>query len=531
MDTEGGATVLYSFSGGTDGQYPQAGVIRDSAGNLYGTTESGGAFGEGVVFQIDPAGGQSVLYNFGSRPGGGTGGLDGSGPVAGVIRDAAGNLYGTCFAGGTQEGVVFELDPAGIETVLYNFTGPGGQAPTAGLTRDSAGNLYGTTLGGGSAELGVVFKLDATGQETVLYNFPGARDGSGWGQISTASLTLDSEGNLYGTTSGGDNVNQGVVFKLSPSGKETLLHSFTGGADGGVPLGSVVLDPAGNVYGTAQYGGASGIGVVFKIDSLGNQTVLHSFARTDGAYPAAGVILDSEGNCYGTTEQGGAFGYGVVFELDPLGNETVLHSFTGGSDGRNPLGSVLRDPAGNLYGTTSGGGTPGGCDCNGCGVVYKVDPSGNQTVLHAFAGADGSFPSSNLVSDSEGNLFGTASRGGASGNGVVFKLDPVGNLTVLHSFAGGSDGASPYSGLTIDSAGNLYGTCPAVGQYGGGVVFSLDPVGNETVVYSFQGFQPDPGGSEPFAGVTNDSFGNLYGTTLYGGAGNVGVVFKLALRR
>src|ERR1039458_1359539 len=292
---------------------------------IYGTTEYGGTAGLGKVFKVDTAGQETLLYSF-------TGGADGGEPFAGVIRDSAGNLYGTTLLGGaTNAGVVYKLDTAGKETLLYSFTGcADGREPFAGVIRDSAGNLYGTTLEGGTAEAAVFFKLDTAGQQAVLYSFTAAAAGS----QPYSGVIRDSAGNLYGTTLLGGATNAGVVFKVNTAGKGTVLHTFTGGADGGGPYAGVIRDSAGNLYGTTSWGGTAGAGVVYKLDPAGRETVLYNFTGgADGSGPQAGVIRDTAGNLYGTTVRGGATGSGVVYKLDMAGHETVLYSFTGGVDG------------------------------------------------------------------------------------------------------------------------------------------------------------------------------------------------------
>ena len=387
-------------------------------------------------------------------------------------------------------------------TVLYTFAGPptDGAQPFAGLTLDVAGNLYGTTYVGGTSGVclnnlngcGTVFKLSRAGTETVLHSFTGGGDGA----YPLAGLVQDAVGNLYGTTTAGGVENSacayaatcGVVFKLSPTAL-TVLHSFNL-SDGASPFSVLIRDAAGNLYGTTYQGGAFGYGVVFKLSPSGTETVLHSFTGgADGAQPLAGLIQDPAGNLYGTTSSGGAHGNGVVFELircssSPSGYDfKVLYSFTGGADGANPGAGLIRDLAGNLYGTAGGGGITSACDV-GCGVVFKLAPSGTETVLHAFTGypTDGASPSG-LIEDSSGNLYGTTGGGGTSAHGVVFKLSPSGTETVLHSFTGGRGGAIP-NGLTQDAAGNLYGTAveggPKVSACPGnpgtcGVVFKLTP--------------------------------------------------------
>ena len=513
VDSSGHETVLYTFSGGDDGGYPYAGVIRDSAGNLYGTTYAGGSAGYGgygVVFKLDAAGQFTVLHSF-------TGGADGGYPYAGVIRDSAGNLYGTTsLRGNAQWGVVYSLDPTGNETVLYSFTGGSdGASPYAGVIRDSAGNLYGTARSGGTGNMGVVYKVDTAGHETVLYSFTGGADGG----YPYAGVIRDSSGNLYGTAQQGGTRNLGVIYSVNTAGQETVLYTFTGAADGAAPYAGVIRDSAGNLYGTTLQGGIGNVGAVYKLDPAGHETAPPNFPNAPGGTnPYAGVIRDSAGNLYGTTTGGGPANAGVVYKLSPAGQETVLYSFTGGADGRNPYAGVTRDSAGNLYGTTLNGGT------GKWGVVYELDPAGHETVLHSFTlGADGGLPYAGVIRDSAGNLYGTTSAGGYEPFwGVVYKLDPTGNETVLHSFGCGAfDGCVPYAGVILDAAGNLYGTTHEGGT-GRGVVYKLDMTGAETVLYTFTG---EADGGSPYAGVIRDSAGNLYGTTYIGANGSV--VYKL----
>jgi uncharacterized repeat protein (TIGR03803 family) len=395
--------------------------------------------------------------------------------------------------------------------VLYTFTGgtDGGGYPISidtALIQDDGGNLYGTTIVGGDLSCpasftqpgcGVVFKLDRRGNESVLYSFTGGADGSNPG----AGLLRDRHGNLYGTTSNGGSLGAGAVFKVDRAGNETALYSFTGGTDGGSPYSNLVRDENGNLYGTASDGGSSGRwGVVFKVDQNGNETVLYNFTGgADGGHPLAGLVRDHEGNLYGTTPFGGQgcapFGCGVVFKLDPNGNETVLYSFTGGADGSHPWTGLTRDEDGNLHGTAGSGGDLT-CSLNphGCGVVYKLDPTGKETVLYAFTGTDGAFPYSVPVRDERGNLYGTTESGGdlsgcgGYGCGVVFKLDRWGNETTLYSFTGLADGAFP-QGLLLGKKDTLYGitslggsnnqVCQCNSPPGCGVVFQLSACGDQ----------------------------------------------------
>lgn len=356
-------TVLYSFTGGADGSQPYSSLAMDSAGNLYGTTAVGGSSGNGVVFKLDTSGKETVLYTF-------QGGTDGANPWAGLTQDSAGNLYGTTEAGGTDGfGTVFKLNKAGQKTALYNFTGQGndGAYTFACLVRDTKGTLYGTTYKGGASGDGTVFKLGKAGKETVLYGFQGESDG----QNPYAGVIRDTAGNLYGTTFGSFGPNYGTVFKVSKRGKEKVLHAFTGGTDGGAPqYGGLVMDSAGNLYGTTSYGGAHQyFGVVYKVSKPGKQTVLYSFSGgADGGQPAAGLVMDAAGNLYGTTVGGGAYGHGTIFKVSKKGKETVLYSFAGGTDPAAPSANLIFDKKGNLYGTSIAGGA------YGSGTVFKLTP-------------------------------------------------------------------------------------------------------------------------------------------------------------
>jgi uncharacterized repeat protein (TIGR03803 family) len=373
---------------------------------------------------------------------------------------------------------------------LYRFRGGTDGIGPNGVVLDKAGNLFGSTAAGGetscplngSPGCGLVFELNVAGRETVLHRFSGNAPDEGG---SFGSVILDAAGNLYGTTSGLP-LFGGTVFTVEKGGQQTVLYSFTGGADGGNPEAGLIQDAAGNLYGTTVFGGAFDQGVVFRLDTVGVESVLHSFKGAgDGTNTRASLIRDAAGNLYGTASGGGSFrgpcigsGCGTVFKLAPNGKLTVLHTFTGGSDGASPL-ALVRDAAGNLFGTASSGGDP---DCTvgevfGCGLLFRLDAKDKLTVLHTFTdGFDGASPNTGLVQDAAGNLYGTTELGGASGKGVVFKLDVTGKLTVLHAFTGGSDGGNPDS-VVLDGAGHLYGTAATGGgrcrDQGCGAVFKI----------------------------------------------------------
>jgi uncharacterized repeat protein (TIGR03803 family) len=373
-------TTLYNFQGGTDGAQPYASLVMDKNGNLYGTSVYGGADNFGTVFKVDTKGHETVLYPF-------TGGTDGGWPFASLILDAKGNLYGTTSIGGKSGfGTVFKLrhtKKGWKESVLWSFTGGSdGAAPFAGLVWDAAGNLYGTTDGEAPSYTGSVFKWDhTTGIATELHDFSGGTDG-----ISPfAGLLMDTDGNLFGITQeGGDptcfsGVGCGTVFKIHSDGTAyKVLHSFSGKPDGAFPYyGFLVGDGKGSLYGSTASGGTSGIGKIFKVDvTTGAVTDVYDFlGGSQGAYPKAGLVMDSAGNLYGTTSAGGYDSSGIVFKLDTTGTFTVLHSFNLSTDGGFPNDNLILDSKGHLYGTCTWGGSSGaGCGGNGCGTVFKLTP-------------------------------------------------------------------------------------------------------------------------------------------------------------
>ncbi|HEX4157321.1 MAG TPA: choice-of-anchor tandem repeat GloVer-containing protein, partial [Rhizomicrobium sp.] len=335
----------------------------------------------------------------------------------------------------------------------------------------------------------------------------------------------------FGGSNGNGGTGWGTVYKLAPDGTETVLYAFQGGNDGWVPIGGTLRDKSGNLYGTTAFGGGtgcdggSGCGTVFKVAPDGTEIILHSFQGDgiDGFYPWAGVVADRSGILYGTTER-------TVYKLAPDGTLTTLHAFTFGSDGGETVAPLILDRGGDLYGTTMTGGDTRLCGGAGCGVVFKIAPDGAETVLHTFiGGSDGISPDDGLARDKAGNLYGTTSSGGTLGFGVVFKLAPDGTEMILHSFGGTLDGEDPEAGLVLDAAGNLYGTTPFggidCGQFQCGIVFKLAPDGTERVLHRFKAGDDGCGpGSADALILLKDQ---LYGTTSGCGAHGDGTVFRI----
>jgi uncharacterized repeat protein (TIGR03803 family) len=361
--------------------------------------------------------------------------------------------------------------PAQTFTTLHNFGYADGAYPNSTLVQDTDGNFYGVTGNGGTnpANAGTVFKITPSGTLTTFYTFCSLHDCFD-GAAPSAALLQSTDGNLYGTTYYGGARQEGTVFKITPTGKLTTLHSFcTQGdcTDGDQPDVGLARATTGSFYGTTEYGGANMDGEVYRITSSGVLKVIHSFNSLDGEFPW-GVIQATDGNFYGTTQNGGAFfRYGTVFKITPSGALTTLHSFDG-TDGAYLTAGLVQASDGNFYGTTSSGGAN-----QYYGTVFKITPSGTLTVLHSFDGADGNYPSSVLLQATDGNFYGTTIYGGTFNDGTIFKITPDGTLTVLHSF-NGADGEYPYGGLMQATDGSFYGTTSNGGAYENyGTVFSL----------------------------------------------------------
>lgn len=376
--------VIYSFAGDEDGEYADTDLETDSAGNIYGTTVLGGDFGGGTVFKLSPTSDgwvHTVLYSF-------TGGADGGEPYKGVTLDGEGNLFGTAVTGGSGSceggcGVVYKLTNSGgtwTQSVIHAFTGgDDGSGAGARVTVDRNGNVYGMTPTGGAYGLGTIYKVhQANGAWTlsVIHTFTGGADGSS----GSAGRMVLRNGHLYGAATTGGTYGSGVVFELAPRATGEwhfrTLYSFRGQPDGNFPYGALLFDRRGAIYGTTYYGGVSGIGAVYKLfpglTGEWQERVLYSFQDgTDGNSPISNLIFDTAGNLYGTTSEGG-LGSGTIFEVSPVGGgqwtETVVHPFQGPPDGAFPYNGIVADQSGNFYGATVHGGD------NDDGSIYKFTP-------------------------------------------------------------------------------------------------------------------------------------------------------------
>lgn len=522
-------SALFAFTGDNVGEpsSPSLGGF-DNSGNLYGSSLTGGAGGCsqcGSVFELSPAGNgtwtQTYLWKFAYN-----------GPQSmyypeGLVATSTGQVYGiiaTPFGFYDEQGSIFELSPrpgpgAWNFNLLYIFPFTDGQWPSPGLLADKAGNLYGTTAYGGANNIGSIYEISPIGngwKDSVLYSFGPASSVAGF-SAGPFPLTFDANGNLYGTTQYGGAYSLGSVFELSPKAgggwQEKDLYSFQ--SVGPVPTGGVIFDSAGHIYFPTNVGGSQGFGAVFQLTQNANGTwqgkSIYSFKGypSDGANPYARLTLDSAGNIYGTTERGGdgncyegrnQVGCGTAFELAYSSTtgwtETILHKFEGSvdDDGSSPIGTLIWDAAGNLYGTASTGGTDNKrCPTYGygpgCGAVFELSPSSTgwkEAILYEFVGGttDGENPGGGLVWDQAGNLYGTLNSGAASEFGGLYELSPtVGGWTetLLYSFGSGSDGRYPYGSLILGPSGSFYGVTAAGGVAGGpdnsgqGTVFEFTP--------------------------------------------------------
>lgn len=571
-----GYLVLHHFgSSSVDGKQPRGGLVESIDGGLYGTTETGGTDGVGTVFRMNKDGtGYEILHHF-SRTGG-----DGQNPMATLMEDDGGWLWGTTYNGGNGgKGTVFIFDAMRTYYgVMHDFASSGdGQNPLGGMIGATDGLMYGTTTKGGTSGRGTVFRMDIYGGSyAVLHNFTGA---SGDGSTPCSAVTEGSDGWLYGTTYGGNGtvykmakdgtgfallrsftftLNQGVnpmaaliegpdgalygtcwtgysingtVFKIFKSGTGyKILHAFTGGLDGYGPDAGLIRASDGALYGTTQSGGFYLDGTIYKINTMGTaysiQYEFYNSPGMDARQPKASLVFGSDGALYGTAYAGGSLGVGAVFGLTTNGSGyTLLHQFGAAGDGRSPGSALIEAPDGQLYGTTEAGGS------GGLGTVFSLrKDGGGYAIIKDLVDApnEGQAPKGPFLRDSDGWLYGVTASGGAAGQGTTFKVKTDGTVyTVLHHFgAANLDGTIPNGGLVWGSDGALYGTTYTGGASNLGTAFRIAKDGGGYAIVHHFGRVPGDA-QNPQAGLVAASDGNLYGTTGAGGTANKGTIFGL----
>jgi uncharacterized repeat protein (TIGR03803 family) len=536
MASNGAVNTLYTFTGGMDGAFPQAGLYLANDGNFYGTTVEGGTSGTGSLFRLTSGGVFSSLYSFTALPQGGTN-QDGANPGDSLVQASDGNLYGTASAGGANSsGTLFKINLSGSFQLVYAFSAVGtngenseGSDPEAALIQGTNGVLYGTAYAGGSNGFGTVFAYSvAQSQMTSLHSFQKAVDGAN----PMAALVQGTNGSFYGTTSQGGSETNGTLFKITSAGGFSFLHAFTGGSDGANPLAPLVQGTNGNFYGTCA-NSDSGFGTVFEATTSGTVSGLYAFTgENDGANPAAALVEAAGGGFFGTASSDGSNNLGAIFSITSAGVFTPVMSFMGGGDGSNPQAPLVQGINGNFYGTSYQGGAAGD------GVVFELTPEGVLTPLHSFTnGQDGAFPASGLTLGTNGSLYGVTLIGGTEGTGVLFNMTPQGMFTVLKPFTIEDYGDRSLGGLVQGTNGDFYGTTseggnPEISGYPVGTVFEWNPAGTVTVLYTFtNGYD----GAFPKAGLTLGVDGSFYGTTTWGGVPfitfpiptNFGTIFKV----
>jgi len=509
----------YGFVSEVAGRSPNmTAPYQASNGKLYGLTQLGGANGVGVIYNYDPVNNIYIkLFDFN--------GTNGSSPLGSLIQASNGKLYGMTNLGGTSsKGVIFSYDPVtSFYTVLHNFQLASGASPNGNLYQHSNGKLYGTTVYGGSGNVGVVFCYDPVlNTYSKLADFNSGLTGSN----PTASLTLASNGLLYGmTSSGGNNNNAGVIFSFNITGNVlTKVFDFNSSVTGGSPRGKLLLANDGNMYGLATTGGSANNGTLFKFAASTNTfTKLYDFSTLDGRNPYGSLVQTSNGLLYGLTSAGGSQVMGVIFSYNYSTATYTKHYDFMGINGQNPYGSLMIANNGSLYGMTIYGGI------TFSGVLFKFDPALNAyTKLKDFhTSITGGEPRGNLVHATDGKLYGMTHIGGGNSLGALFSFNPVSNTYIKHiDFAGSSNGSKPTGGLTQASNGKLYGMTPEGGISFHGTIFSFDPITQSLVkIIDFNNTQ---NGRQPYGSLIQASNGKLYGMTNSGGNFLGGVIFSLA---
>ncbi len=529
------STTLHSFrSQVINGYYPVGRMVQWSDGNLYGTTQYGGANNNGAIFQYNPATTvATVVYSFTGYGAAGTG-YD---IVTGLILADDGKMYGAAANGGANGyGTVFRFDPSASPPVtrIHNFNyvaADGAQPQFDSIFQASDHNLYVATAYGGANLLGALCKmaLDGTGFQ-VIHSFKSGVTTDGYYPFS--GVAEGNDGKLYGTTLNGGANGYGIVYSVNKDGSGfTVAHNFSySSTDGRNPYWGLTKGLDGKLYGTTQYGGFYDLGNVYSIDPSagGAFSIVYSFDGETGAYPQSGLSLDTTGNLYGASTAGGANGYGTAFMLDTSTprNYTVLTSFTG-ADANNPLSPPILGSDGNLYGVSQYGGLEVQfANSTGSGSLYTIPAgAGSATLLHSFNVYEDGYDSvSSLILGVDGNLYGVTFYGGVLNAGIFYQATPAGAYQILHTFNNSTqEGQNPTS-IIQGPDGNFYGTCATGGRFGSGTVWMMDGSGNLTVLHHFRYRD----GGYPHGRLLFGADGKLYGTTANGGATGYGTVFTLA---
>jgi uncharacterized repeat protein (TIGR03803 family) len=531
----GAITILVDFTGvggASKGRAPSAALVRGPDGNFYGTTREGGASDAGTVFRLTSAGVLSTLVEFT----GNQAASQGKAPMSPLVPGFDGNLYGTTELGGARDfGTVYRLTPGGEVSTVLSFTGADGSNegsfPLSGLVRGTNGVFYGTTLRGGTRRIGTIYAITPAGVFASLVEFAG-RGAADLGKLPLAALLQDDDGAFYGTTQRGGGSEEGTIFKMTEQGEVTTLIAFDSDAevnDGGLPAAALIKGSDGNFYGTTELGGANNLGTVFRMDAAGEITYMAEFTgiagASKGARPISKLIEGSDGSLYGTTREGGAGNFGTVFRITTAGVLSTLAEFTGGGPanrGSHPAGPLLEGADGHFYGTTRTGGA------NGHGTVFRMSSTGTLSTMVDFTGTAGPFKGSNpaaeLVPVNPTTLIGSTELGGASDSGTLFTLSTSGAFATVVELTGngpGPKGKHPVAALARGPDGAFYGTTRAGGSTDRGTVFKLILGGAFSTLWEF----PHAGSGLPVSRLTLARDGNFYGSTVEGD----GTIFRLVL--
>jgi uncharacterized repeat protein (TIGR03803 family) len=498
----GAVSVVHSFAGTVHGYYPGWGGLTEVGGLLYGMTENGGVNAGGTIFSFNPSTSAFLVRHSFNYP-------TGYSPIGGLTLHG-GMLYGTTPYSTGGGGSIFQYNPAtDAVTNLHLFNVADGNQSHATVIVGPDGHLYGTTVIGGAFGAGTIFRQVIGGAFTLLHSFSGGAEG----HSSRAEVIAGPDGNAYGTTEGGGNANRGTVFKITPAGVVTTLHHFKDLGDGLVPGAGLLLASDGLFYGpsAAVSGGAYYFNVqVYKVSSAGGDlSVVRVFNAGTEGYGINRLIQLADGLLYGTAENGGTTGNGTIFRMTTAGVVSLMHTFAGGAGGAAPDGALVLATDGMLYGTTRSGGTGNG------GTIFKINPNGTDyAVVHSFVpGTEGSDPRSGVIQATDGFFYGTTSAGTSTTFGSVYKMGPgpTYTFTVLHVFqASLVDGANPYGALVqVPSLGIFLGTTSSGGSQYGGTVFQITSTGTTTILHHFT----PPNGVGAYVGLTKVGNTTYYGTT------------------